>query len=250
MKPKRKQFLFLLALLASCIFFSTTALARAGGGGSGGGGSGGSGGGSSGGSHHTGTSTRRTSPLESLINTVIFATIAGGSTIIFTYRSRKARRKSLKLMKAYKKLGVNWDYKEIQKYVEDAYFVIQESWRRYDPDYAQGYLSETLIKEWKSKLAWIKIRNEEIVQKNVQLLSAVPVGVHDEVGEDHDQIWYLIHGKMIGYYRDKNTMRVVRGNPKTEAFYEYWLFVRENGRWVLHEIRQQNEMDIREFSED
>ena len=150
-------------------------------------------------------------------------------------------------MKEYEKLGVNWDYHEIQKHVEHAYFEIQESWRRYDPSYAANYLSEEIAEKWRIKLQWLKIRNEEIVQQNVRLISAVPVGVHDEAGEEKDQIWYLIHGKMIGYYRDFTTQRRIRGNPRAEDFYEYWLFIRRNDSWVLHEIRQRDEMDIDEF---
>ena len=38
-----------------------------------------------------------------------------------------------------------------------------------------------------------------------------------------------------------------RGNTKPEAFFEYWKFVYRNKRWVLREIRQQNEMDIDAF---
>ena len=125
--------------------------------------------------------------------------------------------------------------------------VVEEAWRRYDTSYAAGYLSEELEIEWSSKLQWTQIRNEEIVQKRVRLLSAVPVGVHDEAGEDRDQIWYLIHGKMIGYYRDRDTKKYIRGNTKSESFFEYWLFVRRNGRWVLHKICQRDEMDIQEF---
>lgn len=104
-----------------------------------------------------------------------------------------------------------------------------------------------LAQSWNTKLQWMKLRNEEIVQKKVKLLSAVPVGVHNEAGEDKDRIWYLIHGKMIGYYRDRDTKELIRGNPKAEAFYEYWLCIRRNNSWVLHEIRQENEMDIQEF---
>ena len=86
-------------------------------------------------------------------------------------------------------------------------------------------------------------------EKRVRLLSAVPVGVHDEAGEDKDQIWYLIHGKMLGFYRNRDTKRHIRGDLQDKAFFEYWLFVRRNGRWVLHQIRQRNEMDIQEFLE-
>ncbi len=62
----------------------------------------------------------------------------------------------------------------------------------------------------------------------MKLLSAMPVGVHDEAGEDKDHIWYLIHGKMIGYYKDKTSGRIVKGTAKPEYFYEYWLWIREN----------------------
>ncbi len=43
---------------------------------------------------------------------------------------------------------------------------------------------------------------------------------------------------MIGYYVDRQTKEVLRGNTRPERFYEYWLFIYEEGRWVLHEIRQ------------
>lgn len=244
-KIKRRLFLFLVIVLAVSFGVSGTAFARAGGGGS----SGGGGGSSSGGSlHHSGRGGN-SSPIELFISEAMFLLIAGSGTIVFVYRSRKARRKSIKLMKAYRKLGINWDYGEIQKHVEKAYFEIQESWKRYDPSYASDYLSEELAQIWKTKLEWMKIRGEEIVQKKVKLLSAIPVGVFDEDGEDNDRIWYLIHGKMIGYYRNRDTKELIRGNPRNEAFYEYWLFVRRNGRWVLHEIRQQDEVDIQEFLE-
>lgn len=32
-----------------------------------------------------------------------------------------------------------------------------------------------------------------------------------------------------------------------EAFYEYWTFIREEGRWVLDEIRQKDEVDVGEL---
>lgn len=240
---KKKLPVLLLIILTLSFCLSGIASARAGGGGSSGGSSGG------GGSHSTHRYHNRSgsgNPAAILVHGVIFL-IAGSGTILLTYRSRKAKRQSIQLMNAYRKLGINWDYQEIQKHVEKAYFQIQEAWRRYDPSYASFYLSEELAEKWRTQLEWMQIRREEIVQENVRLLSAVPVDVHDETGEERDHIWYLIHGKMVGYYRNLDTKELIRGNPKPEAFYEYWLFVYRDGRWVLHEIRQQNEMDIQEF---
>lgn len=225
--------------------------ARAGGGGSGGGGGGSGGGGSSGGGshYHSTNGSRRSNPIGSILNIGFFYLVFAGGTIVFGYRAHKAKAKTVKLMKQYEKLGINWDYKEIQTRIEKAYFEIQECWRRQDVEYASEYLSRELKESWNTKLEWMKIRNEEVIQHNVRLLSAMPVFVVDEEGTDKDQIWYLIHGSMTGYYINKHTKKVLRGNTKPESFYEYWLFIYEDGRWVLQEIKQKDEMDIRQFSE-
>ena len=247
---------FLLFFMLLCLMFTLAVPvgARAGGGGSSGGGGGsGSGGGSSsgGGSYHGGGyygdryyGGRAYSPLGEILNVIIFGVVVAGGTVVFTVKVIRVRQRSKRLMKEYQKAGINWDYKEIQKYIEHAYFEIQECWRQQDISWGAPYLSKDLQESWSSKFQWMKVRNEKVIQRNVRLLDASPVAVSDDEGESNDRLWYLIHGRMIGYYTDKNTGAVIRGTTRPETFYEYWLFIRENGRWVLHEIRQENEVDI------
>lgn len=118
-----------------------------------------------------------------------------------------------------------------KKYVENAYFVIQECWRLLDPSYAEKYLSKSLAQSWTTKLEWMKVKHEKPIQKRVQLLSVTPVSVWDDEGEEDASIVYLIHGRMIGYYINTDTLEVVRGKKIPESFYEYWTFIREDGRW-------------------
>lgn len=118
-----------------------------------------------------------------------------GGSIVFGYKVKKAGHKSKHLMREYERLGINWNYKEIQAQIEKAYFEIQECWRRQDAEYAADYLSEELKEEFRMKLEWMKIREEKVVQKQVRLLSADPVYVRDEEGTCQDEIWYLIHGR-------------------------------------------------------
>lgn len=249
---KRFVKLLLCALAVSCSVCIQAEARAGGGGGSSGGSSGGGSTGSSGSGYHGHSGYHSDegfrNPLATFISFGMMVFIFAGGTIIFTYRARKAKYKNIKLMKQYEKLGYNWNYKAIQERVEKAYFEIQECWRRQDVEYAQEYLSERLKENWNAKLEWMKIRNEEVVQKNVRLFSAIPVCAIDEGNMDKDRIWYLIHGRMTGYYRDRNTKACVRGTPRPESFYEYWLFIYENGRWVLHEIKQKDELDIRQFS--
>ena len=147
-------------------------------------------------------------------------------------------------MAVYAQLGDNWDAREIQRQVETAYFEIQECWRRMDAHYASAFLTEELMNQFNSQLQWMQVRGEAVVQKNVRLLSAVPVCALDEPGEEQDILWYLIHGKMTGYYIQKATGNVIRGNPRPEAFFEYWKFVCRDGRWVVAQIKQKDEMGI------
>ena len=47
------------------------------------------------------------------------------------------------------------------------------------------------------------------------------------------------------FHRLTDTGEVVRGKTSPETFYEYWVFIREDGRWVLDEIRQKDEVDVK-----
>lgn len=234
----------IVAVFMFCLVCTLPVWARAGGGGGGGGSSSG-GGGSSHSSSSAGTSDSQGSNVAVVfVQGIFILVVASGGSIVLLQKGRRARRKSRQAMKMFAQMGDNWDAKEIQRQVEDAYFQIQECWRRMDISYGAPYLSEDLQKEFDSKIQWMIVRNEEVIQRDVKLLSAMPVGVQDEPGEEQDVLWYLIHGKMIGYYVNRDTKRVVRGNTRPEAFFEYWKFVYRNKRWVLQEIRQQNEIDI------
>lgn len=246
----KKKYIPLLAVLF-LLLLAVPVWGRAGGGGS----SGGGGGSSSGGSSHSsyyGSSRNgsRGSGIAGLIlqaGVVFFA--ASGGTIVLVRKARAARARSRRAMAVYAQLGHNWDYQEIQKQVEETYFQVQECWRRMDISYGAPYLSQELLEEFDSKIQWMQVRGEAVVQKNVRLLRAMPVYVEDNPGQDQDIIWYLIQGKMTGYYIDINSRKVVRGKTRPETFFEYWKFIYRGERWVLQEIRQKEEMDIDALSQ-
>ena len=108
---------------------------------------------------------------------------------------------------------------------------------------ASGYILCGKIPEQKS-YSKLEVNHEKPVQERVRFLNAAPVFAFDKEGEEHDRVIYLIHGRMIGYYINIDTGEVVRGKTSPETFYEYWVFIREDGRWVLDEIRQKDEVDV------
>lgn len=246
----KKLVILLFAIMLLGLFSQQNVEARAGGGGSGGSGgsSGGSGSSSSSSHYHDSNSRgRHNDPISSLINYIVIGVSFCGGAIIFTYKVQKAKKRSKQWMNYFAKSECNWNYREIQQQVKKAYFEVQECWRIQDASYAKDYMSEECYEIFRMKLEWIMVNNEEVVQQNVKLLSANPVFVHNDEGTTKDQIWYLIHGKMTGFYIDKDTRMLTRGNSKPEAFYEYWLFVYQNNKWVLDKIKQKNEMDLNQL---
>ena len=246
---KNKKYILILAVIL-LVLFAVPVWGRAGGGGSSGSGGGGGSSSSGGGSYTSHRSYYKGGNVAGMIlqAVVVFFTASGG-TIVLIRKAMAARAKSRKAMAFYARLGDNWDYREIQRQVEETYFQVQECWRRMDAAYGAPYLSEELLEEFDSKIQWMQVRGEAVVQRNVKLLSAMPVYVEDNPGEEYDMIWYLIHGKMTGYYIDVNTRKVIRGNTRPEAFFEYWKFVYRGERWVLQEIKQKDEMDIDALSQ-
>ena len=141
--------------------------ARAGGasGGSSGGGGGFSSGGGSYYSSHSNRTGRSSSPVSSVVMFGGFFLMANAGVVLFFVKSRRASSKSYREMRQYQQFGDNWDINEIQEQVKNAYFVIQECWKRQDPDYAKDYMSQKCYDDFVMKLGWMQVRNEVPVQK-------------------------------------------------------------------------------------
>ncbi len=216
-----------------------------GGGSSGGGGGGGS---SGGGAHHTGA-TRRTSLLESIVHFLMMPLLLFSSSIIFYFKITQRARKSRKLMKQMLKSDNAWKYKDIASTVNDCYFAVQNAWAGMDMTPASQYLSDELFESLQTKLKWMAYRKEQNILKNIRLLQALPVAVHDDNDNARDFIWFYIKGKMIDYTINTETQMKTDGNTSAASFTEYWQFMRKEDQWVLHKILQKNEADQIPFAD-
>ena len=83
-------------------------------------------------------------------------------------KARAARARSRKAMAFYAQLGDNWDYREVQRQVEETYFQVQECWRRMDVSYGAPYLSQELMEEFDSKIQWMQVRGERWVLQEIK----------------------------------------------------------------------------------
>ncbi len=223
---------------------TSTILLRAGGGGSSGGG-GGSGGGSG---SHSGTGRPR-SLLETILQIILYPFFLCSSAIVFHYQLSKRSRKAKKLMKQMLKSDNAWKFKNIQTTVEQSFYAIQTGWSNLDMSPASKYMSDELYDSFQTKLNWMEFRHEKNILKNIKLLHALPVAVHDDSDNTRDHVWFYIKGKMVDYIIDTDTQLKLSGTTAPSKFVEYWQFVRKDNDWVLNKILQKNESDQIAFSE-
>ena len=266
MIKKTFSFILIILILISCFDITSYAknvnspydiytiqLRAGGGGGSGGGGGGSSGGGGSGGSrgnssHNTGTG-RYSSLFGTIIHFIFMPFVLFSSSIVFYIKLTKRSRKAKILMKQMMQSDNAWKYKDIFSTVNDSFMAIQTAWSNMDMLPAVQYMSDELYDSFQTKLRWMSVRNERNILKNIQLVKALPVAVHDDADNSRDYIWFYIKGRMIDYIIDTNTQLKISGNTSNASFVEYWQFIRKDNEWVLNKILQKNESDQIPFTE-
>lgn len=223
------------------------------GGGSGGSSSGGGGGtsssSSSSGSHYGGSNYRgRNSNLGDIIIFGIVACSASAGVFILKVKLGKKKTESIAAIKDLSKSDDNWDYKEIKKDIEEAFYKIGIAWMERNQDLAREYISDKLYDKHKSQTEWMMVRKEKNILENMTLLGAKPIGLKDCEGIDNDILWVHMKAKSIDYTINEETNEVIEGQDnKSVRYQEYWKFIRKEDRWVLDEIRQIDDIDDLNF---
>lgn len=77
--------------------------------------------------------------------------------------------------------------------------------------------------------------------RDIRLLSALPVAVHDDENDAIDFVRFYIKGSMVDYVIDTETQQILSGSTAPAKFVEYRKFTRRGSDRVLAEILQKNE---------
>ena len=213
---------------------------RAGGGSS----SGSSGGSSSSGGMHSTTGSRGYGGgvLSNILSAILMLILLFIGTIIFYFKVLRSSFHSKRYMRILDNQDVTWNYKNVERQVIDAYYIIQEAWAEGNMDKAKVHMSKELYENFQAKLEWMEVKNRKNVLKKIRLVNLKPISIHDDLDNHKDFIWFYIKGKMVDYIIDTQTNEKLEGNDKATSFVEFWKFTRtEEDRWVLSKILQQEE---------
>jgi Uncharacterized protein conserved in bacteria len=242
MKKRLKFFFSLCLVLVAAFLLSFSVAARAGGGGGGGGG-----GGHSITSVHSGASGNQVS-----WTTLLYAVLINGTLIVilfhrdilFYFKLHRKGFESRKTMAELNKRDAFFDYSNFRKTVEDTFYKVQDAWGERDQELDKAFLSQSLYEQFCTKTAEMKVRHEKDILRDIHLLDVIPVDVEDFPDSNVDFIWVYIKAKMADYVIDEQSRRVISGSKNIKSFVEYWKFIKEDGRWVLDEIKQKDEVKL------
>lgn len=246
-----KKNISVIVLVILIINVPLVAFARPGGGSSGGRGGGGGRSSSSGGRSSSHSSSRgRSNPIGSIVNLGIFFCMASGGAIILKVKLSKKKIKSVAAIKKLSKNDDNWNYKEIKKNIEDAFYNIGIAWMERNQELAKEYMSDKLYDRHRIKTDWMEVRKEKNILEKMTLLGGTPIGLKDYEGTNKDSLWVHIKAKSIDYTINEETNKVIDGkNYKSVYYEEYWKFIRVKDRWIVDEIKQIDDIDDIEFFE-
>lgn len=260
---KFKSFLIFIVILTFLLCPANLVLARAGGGGHSGGGGHASSSSSSSGSTGSGGSVGSygrisRNPISSILTTIIFLAFALFSLLrsrifslsnriqISTYIDEKYKT-SKRLILKLSKINSAYEYKSLIKMVSDCFYIVQRAWMERDQSIAKNYMNQFIYDLHESKTSWMKLRHEKNMLEKIKILKIKPVGVKSYKDNSLDNLWFYIKASMRDYTIDDRTSEIIKGSRANEVFIEYWKFTKEGRRWVLSEIRQTDEVDVKNF---
>ncbi|MBW6410134.1 Tim44 domain-containing protein [Clostridium weizhouense] len=218
---------------------STSAFARAGGGGH-----------SS--SSHSSSSSSSSSGGGNLFELIgifiVLLCIFSAVKFVFKLILDKRKAKSISVIKELSQNDNNWNYNNMEKDIEEAFYKVQAAWMERNQELAREYMSDKLYNKHKLETKEMRIKKEINILEDMTLLSDAPIGLQDFKGIDKDYIWVHIRAKSKDYTVDEKTSKVVEGEAhKIVHFEEYWKFIRNEYRWVLDEIRQTDDIRTLKF---
>lgn len=249
---KKRKFVIILFTLFFILSMPVIVSARAGGGG--GGGSSSSSSSSSSGSYNNsyydneGGFLRRCGPMGTVISFIIVFCLGFRNKILQFIKIFIKSREAKKIIDSASRNDERWNYNLIKARVDEAFYVVQESWSLRDASYAAAFTSKDLLENHNSKLQWMVCKHELNVLKNVELIQATPISAVYSINSEYDHIWFYIKGSMVDYTINDETSEIINGSTKSRVFSEYWKFIKENDVWVLDEIRQIDDNDISDFN--
>ena len=169
--------------------------------------------------------------------------VAGGAAAVFVpFFSLLYRKNNLKKqIQAQAAEDPLWDYDTLVLRAKETFFAVQQCWTQRDMAIGEPYLSRQRAGLFAVDLAGMRERGERNVLEQIRLKRMLPWKMQAASSSGPAAVWFLVQASMVDYTVAEMTGQVVSGSSHPQSFTEYWLFIQEDGRWVLDDIRQKKD---------
>jgi hypothetical protein len=158
-----------------------------------------------------------------------------GIVAFLLIRLRIARTR--KRLTRFAELDIAWDFKKLERTVEQTYFKVQKAWNDDNLKPVEYLLTEKMLKKLRFQLDYYKSINKKNVLEKIELNSVNIISANDSEDDSKDTFKAAIIGSMIDYDLNLKTGRKIGNNWYSKSFAETWTFLRNGDDWLLDEIK-------------
>lgn len=147
------------------------------------------------------------------------------------------RRKARKRIKDFERYDSKWNQEFIKSRIETIFFKLQQSITERDLTLVKDYLTEKMLKKQTDLIQHLINKKKINKLESIKLVESTIISVVDFKDDNKDIFSCHINGKMINYFVDEKTQKIISGdNSHYKPFEELWHFKRKDNNWLLDEI--------------
>jgi hypothetical protein len=137
--------------------------------------------------------------------------------------------------------SVMWDLKAMRKTALETFMLLQKCWqtREYGP--MQPLLMADLYQQHLAQLESMRRNHEIDMIADLKVHRVEIVQLRHYAKKSMQEFTALIEASARDYYVDDRTVKFLRGDQDIARFQEFWVFQRQDDRWLLREINQTRE---------
>jgi len=172
------------------------------------------------------------------------------------YRIRRARM-MIQAKKQFEKANANdpsWNLEHFKETSEKIFYKYQEAWMYKKLSPLKGVFHPDYLKK-SQRILDTTLRGKINILEKIELKSVELMSVLDVRGQNGDMFVLELKFDLIDYTIEENTRRFVdstlsrdddesfesweqRARNRQQSVIEYWVFIRQDGRWLLYNIHQ------------
>lgn len=184
-------------------------------------------------SYHFG---KRNNSLFLIVFIIVGITILVSSSVVAIMIYYK-RKKAKKRIADFERYDNTWNQELIKSRVETIFFKLQQSITERDLTLVKNYLTEKMYKKQAEIIQYLIIKKKINKLESVKLVESTIISVTDFKDDNKDIFTCHLNGKMINYFVDEKTQKIISGDSSHyKTFEELWYFTRQGNNWLLDDI--------------